>query len=526
MSKTPAFLPPDYREAKAFAHRYRKRQFFCGVYLGGCGWPLSLRLCTTKKSHWAHHSGAPECVRSGRDDSADHLYIHMGLVRLLGKAYGSREVEEQIEMDDERCLYTEITRETSIVRVQYSNLSRQRWEEEDRALRRRFTHVHWVIGPSASSTAELIELRKGWVLRANCRTRGGTRQVLVRVDGGAGRFDWIPLEECVIDENGRVTGHKLRAQRQLHREKHEARLRDQPHPALRSQQRSPAPAAAPAPDQPADARVAELVHPILERMEAAIERDDLGNLESHLTIRKRELNWLRHSGLAEDRLRLQRITTWHLERRNVTTMRLSDAAGSEGGRRDPEQSGHTTTRTVRDGWLPSRQVPETRRNRSGKLVRTAPTGADGKRRGKKSEQRARPAAKPAVPEPRAPDSPLPTGLAAKVEPLLREAARNGRTVSWARLPHPAGQKWQEMVHALTRVEQRNPVGTPLLTSLIVDDSNKVHRIFRDVLVRLGYGHISTDFGLDIAGKSERERVHAFHARPPRPIPDSALPKKK
>ncbi|MEU4312579.1 hypothetical protein [Nocardia sp. NPDC024068] len=532
-SKTPVFLPPEYREAKQFADRSRRLQYFCGIYLGGCGWPLSLRVCRSKKSHWAHHPDAPQCVRSGRVDSADHLYIHLGLTRLLEKTYGRDEVTDRIEMRAGRCLYTEIAQERrAVVRLQYSNLSAQRWDEEDRALRRRFTHVHWIIGPSASSTAELIEIRKGWVLRTSCRTRGGTRQALVRIDGAASGFDWIPLEECVIDETGRVTGRRLREQRRSHQDERGHR---------QSIERPPASSVVSAPDsapmaeltgQPNDLQVAESVRPILDRLEAAMKRDDLANLESHLTVGKLELTWLRRSGLLEERLRLKVITDWYLDRRSIRSVRRSGISGSSGAPRGGGGPGTTAMRTVLDGWLPPPASSKKSRRKNGKPARTLTAESAGVKRGNGAPL-ARPAVSPTVKpnRPRAaaePNPPLPPPLnasAAELEALLLKAARSGRTVAWDRLPGRPAQRWADTVRALVEVEVRRAVGAPLLAALIVGERDKVHRIFNDVLVALGIDRISSDFGLDLAGHVERERVHAYYARPPRPLPPSELSKK-
>ncbi|WP_328390861.1 hypothetical protein [Nocardia sp. NBC_00416] len=520
-SKDPAFLPPDYQDAEKFVRRYRRARFFCGIYLGGCGWPLAHKVCATKKSHWAHHPGGPVCNRSGREDSADHLYIRAGLIRLLGKG-GDEKITEEIVMDGKQCSYTQISRGKTVLRIQYANLREDQWGLEHRALRRRFTNVHWVIGPSASSTAEFIEVRKGWVLRADCRTRGGTRQVLVRLDGSAGKQEWILLSECVIDANGRVTGPTLWEQRALHQKKFESRRLDRsaPVPAPESPQ-EPLIRAASA-DQPNDATLAESVRPFLDHMEAAIARDDLTNLESHLEVRKRELEWLRHSGLTAEQARLNRITTWRVNHYNNAIRQAPAAAKPDARSTHPAQPTQSMTRSASNRWSPPPPRERTNKpgNRRGKVVQATPAPGLSRQRGTSGEQnRNRKHSEAGVKS----QPPL-TGLAAKLEPLLREAARAGRTVPWGDLPHPAGQKHQDMARALARMERHNRPGSPLLTALIVGGGNKVHRIFGDVLVNLGYTRITNDLGLDLAGETERDRVHAYHAQPPRQLPNSRLPR--
>lgn len=559
-SKDPAFLPPDYEDAARFVRRYRRAKFFCGIYLGGCGWPLAHKVCATRKSHWAHHPGGPECKRSGRDDSADHLYIRAGLLRLLGKRDGESMADEMV-MDGKHCSYNQISRGTTVIRIQYSNIRETQWDSEDRALRRRFTNVHWLIGPSASSTAEFIEIRKGWVLRADCRTRGGTRQVLVRLDGGAGKLEWTPLSDCTIDANGRVTGPTLRKQRALHQKKFETRRRDRPAPIPAPElPREQAIRTAPS-DQPDDATLADLVRPFLDHTEAAMARDDLVNLESHLEVHKREFGWLRHSGLAAEQARLNRITTWRVNHYDAAIKHTPDTARADGRPRHQSKLAPPTTRSVLNGWSPSSHEPTRKHGRrTGKLIRAVPTPGQSRQRGKTGEQnrnrksgkagvkvassaqRPQPTAKIACPSKssaaiaknRTPASAKPkpmgpstlTGLAAKLEPVLRDAARSGRTVPWGDLSHCAGQKRQDIARALAQVERHNHPGSPLLTALIVGDRNKVHRIFGDVLVMLGYTRIVNDLGLDLAGDAERDRVYAYHARPRRPLPESRLPRMK
>lgn len=520
LSMIPAYLPTDYAGARRFAQENRGKVFFCGKRIGGCGWALSYRVCREKVSHWAHHPGAPICNRSYHEDSADHLYIHAGLLRLFGRKPGG--VQEDVELgSDGRCRHMQVSRDRTVLRFQFTTLSRDAWEQEDDRLRRKYQRVQWIIGPNAESTARMLEVRKGYVLRTHCRSRNGTREVYVRLDGGAGAFDWIPLHECAIDNDGLVTGRKLRSQQEQHHAVWESPKTVEvdavtaPQPPVTQ----PAPSAAQLPDD----ELTERVRPVLNGLEAAIARDDLGSLESFLAVGKDALDMLRNSGLQEERDRLREIRKWHMDRRSRPTP--TNRTPERKQPTTPPISGQRTTRKRPDFQhfdvalhRADQRRTQQRKNPTNRRTKTYPVALE-----KQPPATKQPAAsnstKSAKPRP-----PL-TGLAADLDKTLRATAQGQTTLPMRQLTGQHAYNRKELISALVTIEKSNPPTAPLLTALIADDAGEVNSVFRDVLVRLGYDYIPTDFGVALAGRTERDRVHAYYAQPSRPMPDSVLPRR-
>ncbi|MER7132100.1 hypothetical protein [Streptosporangium saharense] len=205
----PLSLPEDHHYAELYLRKYEGRTFWCGEWLGGCGWQLSGKIYKDRVCHFAHYPDkngrAPTCERRYVGvDSADHLYIHRGL---SGAFRGARPQRFQGSMADGQCtdLTVSAPKGRSLIRVQLTNLPPEEWAEADRALRRGARDVEWMFGPRATRTARNLVDRDGYALRVRCDTEDGARIVKVGTETRDGKLAWNDLSECAISERGIVT---------------------------------------------------------------------------------------------------------------------------------------------------------------------------------------------------------------------------------------------------------------------------------------------------------------------------------
>ncbi|MEU1880961.1 hypothetical protein ABZ470_26945 [Streptosporangium sp. NPDC020072] len=208
-SEDPLSLPEDHYYAKPYLRQYEGRTFWCGEWLGGCGWRLMGKVYKDRVCHFAHYPDtdgrAPTCERRYVGaDSADHLYIHRGL---SGAFRDARPQRFQGNMSDGQC--TDLTvnepKGRSLIRVQLANLTPEGWTEADRALRRGVRDVEWMFGPRATRTARDLVDRNGYALRVRCDMEDGARVVKVGTETRDGDLFWNDLSECEISERGIVT---------------------------------------------------------------------------------------------------------------------------------------------------------------------------------------------------------------------------------------------------------------------------------------------------------------------------------
>ncbi|MGW4420790.1 hypothetical protein [Streptosporangium sp. NPDC004631] len=218
-SDHPLFLPEDHHDAELYLTKYKGRTFWCGTWLGGCGWRLVGKLYKDRVCHFAHYPDldgrAPTCERTHiGEDSADHLYIHRGLSAAFRSARPQR---FQGRMTDGQC--TDLTvsgpKGRSLIQVQLTNLTQEGWAEADRVLRRGAREVEWVFGQRATLTARNLVDRDGYALRVRCDTKDGARVVQVGTETRDGDLVWNDLNECEISEWGIVTP-VLRDARRVH----------------------------------------------------------------------------------------------------------------------------------------------------------------------------------------------------------------------------------------------------------------------------------------------------------------------
>ncbi|MGW2161599.1 hypothetical protein [Nonomuraea sp. NPDC001699] len=206
-SDHPLSLPTDRKEADWYLSRYRGKAFYCGLWLGGCGWRLTAKLYRDRVCHFAHlpapEGMAPACERRGGIESADHLFIHRGLTSRMGE-------QQRFDgrMDKERCtdLLVRRRRSRSAVKVQFVNLTPAEWAEQDELLHAQFEHVNWMVGPTASRTGRHLLERDGYALHVRCaKGRNGVRAVMVGTETRDGDLEWSSLDDCEFTDKGLVT---------------------------------------------------------------------------------------------------------------------------------------------------------------------------------------------------------------------------------------------------------------------------------------------------------------------------------
>ncbi|QVI24272.1 hypothetical protein KHQ06_16785 [Nocardia tengchongensis] len=458
LSTSPFYLPDSRPDADRVVEKFTRDAFYCGEYLGGCGWPLTVRLCDDRVCHFAHHPNGPICARTesaatGGEGSADHLYIYNGLLRLAGHTADRPGLPEELHMVDKRCRHIQIGRGRTAIRVQLRDLRTDAWEFEDDELRRRYDHVQWIAGPDALGTAYTLKNRDGYVLRARCQTRGGTREVQVRVDGYGDERQWIPLTQCQIGSDGTVTAPTLTEQRG-----HHEHARKQPQPALRI---ATGPVSVPS-LEPAhitnphsNEELGPWVELVLAEFRAAMGRGDRNTVESLRAIHRSTFQQVRLSDdLSEQWAEYVAILNW-----------LSATGASKSA----------PTRTVR----------------------TMP------------------------PQPRTVTAREPSSdrLASSYIHTLLRAARNNRSITLYDLTGRTRVSHRTMVRALVTIERRTPANSPLLSALITDQSGEYDRSFRSVLERLGFDTRMPENAFRSAWFTENQRVHAYwgkqrrHLRP-------------
>jgi hypothetical protein len=114
---------------------------------------------------------------------------------------------------------------------------------------------------------------------------------------------------------------------------------------------------------------------------------------------------------------------------------------------------------------------------------------------------------------------------------LQRVARDQSTIAFHELMKCAeGNCPPWLVRMWTRalVCMDEPAGgtKPLLSALVTSADQKVVPEFRTILEELGFDVPRTDRGLELVWKREVERVHAYYAQPPRPMPERLVPRKE
>lgn len=475
-STEPVFLPQDYAGATDVLRRNRGEGFYCGLLLGGCGWPLRIWRSRheAKVAHFAHRPNGPVCTRyDAHDADADHLYIYNGLVFLARRhtrSYGMTS-RNDISFGRSGCDSVLIQSDASAVRVQFADLAEEVWRFEDGRLQRSFENIQWIFGLGAGSAAKALKARDGYVLRARCELREGTRQVLVRMETPNSESPWIPLEECYITEDGTVTATRML---DYYPDNLQERMSEVLHAAESSNVEAGTPSHHP-----------DVIRTVIGELTDSMSRDDyeraaeVRNLHLDSLARLTDMNMT--AEIKEYRIFMRWYVNHPVYRNKLAVERV-------------------IRRAQKKDEISSRQKEISK-----------PTSP--KRRTSKVSRR------------KTSSEPQLDHFEQSVDLILRRIARQQKTITLAEIPGARFEDRKSMARVLAAIERASDESAVMLTALIVDRDRKYDRIFRDVLNRLGYVCPSSEFSIQMAWKVELERTHARYATPRRPLPPRLLRRK-
>ncbi|NAS20536.1 hypothetical protein GT755_02425 [Herbidospora sp. NEAU-GS84] len=215
-SHEPILMPFGRIDAELLRKRHSARRFFCGEWLGGCGKELYTRIGPQKVPHFAHHpegtSRPITCRRSSNDvGSADHLYIRQALTRWLTKQdHQIREFSWEGTIPRQGGTCTGMTIETTkglliaiALRPDLRWDSDRPWPQRDAALRRSHKKVDWLFSPTVPMVKHMTR-RQGYALVVDCESDGLRRTVRIGTKIGGKIPLWANLEDCKLDEQGRI----------------------------------------------------------------------------------------------------------------------------------------------------------------------------------------------------------------------------------------------------------------------------------------------------------------------------------
>ncbi|WP_433517818.1 competence protein CoiA family protein [Nonomuraea sp. CA-143628] len=209
-------MPFERVDAELLRRKYSAKRFFCGEWLGGCGKELYTRIGPVRVPHFAHHpessDGPVNCRRSSTDEqSADHLYIRQELtdwLRRCGHQIKAVHLEGSVPREGGSC--TGMTIETAkggLIAVALRNDLREdsngKWPQRDAQLRRSHRSVEWLFAPSVPMVRHMTK-RQGHAFVVGCETDGLRRIVKIGTKVGGKIPLWANLQDCTIDERGRV----------------------------------------------------------------------------------------------------------------------------------------------------------------------------------------------------------------------------------------------------------------------------------------------------------------------------------
>lgn len=574
-STVPVYLPTDYVGASDMLRRYRHEGFFCGILLGGCGWPLRVRRSKydLKVSHFAHRPNGPVCQRydSGGYGSADHLFVYDGLVFLARRngGYSHRAQRQDISIRHGRCESVLVRHETSAVRVQFTDLAEDVWRIDDGELRHSFENIQWIFGQGVEGPVKALKAQDGYVLRARCEFRDGTREVLVRMETFDATTDWIPLTDCTIAAAGIVTAAPMA-------DLHPAHLQ-----ALLDQEAADAAVmSGSGTGRLPDYTLAIALQPVLDELFEAMNRNDCHAATSIRSTNQPLLDMLSKSALDDEKEQFRRVMRWHLKhpeyRRPPSTKVKPNKTRAAQDSEDEGKANPASTPPSRPTEKPSKarrdeatgieseadrfaakqrnrfikrattfverleaakfqdDVHEVRRQVASytdliqELRENGPSGLRGRfirvhawliNQPDETSQ----SGKLSSPSPKKPQQQQNSDDGVeRLASILRAAATAQRKITVSAAMEGAGVGHDSFTRLLVAVELATPPDSPLLTAVLSGVDGKGDSVFRRVSSALGYEHIGSDFGLQLAWNTEVERVHAFYALPQRPMAASLL----
>ncbi|MFB7126442.1 competence protein CoiA family protein [Kitasatospora sp. NPDC056273] len=206
----PVFLPFDKKPAAKLRDAHGANAFTCGVLLGGCGKPLTLRACDDKKSHFAHRPPV-RCSRTALgESSADHLYIGKALGAWLRSQGQTGVTVHYARQRHARSDSIEITfgprDRRRLLHVQMLRRPFADWQADGRSLsaRHRGTPLVRMYGPESQLAPYEVEAT-GYALRFRCETENGTRTVSVGTQLPDHTVEWTSLDRCRLLRQGVLT---------------------------------------------------------------------------------------------------------------------------------------------------------------------------------------------------------------------------------------------------------------------------------------------------------------------------------
>ncbi|MCX5174212.1 hypothetical protein [Streptomyces virginiae] len=202
-SEDPLTLPLEAIELDAFRKRHERDTFWCGLFLGGCGFQLTTKLYTDRVCHFAHHPGADalshRCGRRARGvASADHLYVKAAAAAWLRTAGHPGDL---VHFDFARPDGAEIGSVLDIrfkergLRVHLDQAVAPVWDVDGREP---------VLGVSVPVDRDTL-IDRWYVHRIRLDSVGTSRQVRIGTEAFMRPTEWFALEECEMTGRGLTT---------------------------------------------------------------------------------------------------------------------------------------------------------------------------------------------------------------------------------------------------------------------------------------------------------------------------------
>ncbi|HEV2344717.1 MAG TPA: hypothetical protein VGS97_11535 [Actinocrinis sp.] len=212
-SAEPVILPTDHDDLDAFRTHYAGSRFWCGELLGGCGRELVSKKYADRLCHFAHVAdsvaGPSTCSRGAH--SADHLYVRRAARTWLHGLGYQVEGELRGAQHDEAVDFQ--VPGGPWLRFQLRSLTAEQWEQEDARARKGGRPITWFLPRSDEAEDASFETENPALLmrvEADGTTALPERRVEIGTRSASGQVHWDRLEDCGLDEQGRMQTPTLR----------------------------------------------------------------------------------------------------------------------------------------------------------------------------------------------------------------------------------------------------------------------------------------------------------------------------
>ncbi|MGJ5763128.1 competence protein CoiA family protein [Streptomyces galbus] len=201
-SELPVVLPMEAIELDDFRVRHAGQTYWCGMWLGGCGHQLFIKLYTDRVCHFAHGPD-PEhtstCARKASGvSSADHLYIKHGLLNWLAAQDITATATIARDADGS------IGRDVSFAPAGHDTLRVLLSESPSSSVAEEGDPARLVLGPEMTPDPDVL-LRQGYVNRIQLVPDGTRRRIQVGTERHGGATEWFDLEEVELTDSGLTT---------------------------------------------------------------------------------------------------------------------------------------------------------------------------------------------------------------------------------------------------------------------------------------------------------------------------------